>query len=228
MEEGTAFSGFREAPINFPPTFKYDVFRRSKSRAIRGHSIRGAERDRETIDVETEAAGTTGDDEDPEEEGEALSLASSTWHSLQSKPMTEGDDEHYFATSVSSPALNEAGRAALANAAHKAKTRWRALVAPSPSPPVTPVRKWLRKQSLMDVPVISREPPSSSIASVNMMAPETPKMTALLDPHDRAYLTPRPGSRSMSVKSVPINDASEEDGGNAVYDSSAKQRVPSW
>ncbi|OAX37607.1 DNase I-like protein [Rhizopogon vinicolor AM-OR11-026] len=228
MEQGTAFSGFHEAPINFPPTFKYDVFRRSKSRAIRRHSKRGAEKDRDTTEAEAEAAGTTGDDEDAEDEGEALSLASSTWNSVQSKHMTEGDDERYFTTFGSSPAVNEGGRAALTTAAHKAKARWKALVAPSLSPPAAPVMKWLRKQNLVDVPVISREPPSSSIASVDMVVPEAPKKAVLLDPQDRAYLTPRPASRGMSVKSVPIHDASEEDGGRAVYDSSAKQRVPSW
>jgi hypothetical protein len=87
------------------------------------------------------------------------------------------------------------------------------------------VMKWLRKQSLVDVPVISREPPSSSMASVDMVVSEAPRKTALLDPHDRTYLTPRPTSRGVSV---PIHDPLEEDGGRAVYDSSAKQRVPSW
>lgn len=227
MVNGTAFSGFNEAPINFPPTFKYDVFRRSKSRAIRRHSKRGAERDKETTETEAEAAGTTGDDEDAEDEGEGevLSLASSTWNSMQSRPMADGDDERYFTTYGSSPAVSDGGRAALASAAHKAKARWKALVTPSHSPPASPVMKWLRKQSLVDVPVISREPPSSSIASVDMAVSEAPRKTALLDPHDRTYLTPRPTSRGMSV---PIHDPLEEDGGRAVYDSSAKQRVPSW
>jgi len=227
MEEGTAFSGFREAPINFPPTFKYDVFRRSKSRAIRRHSKRGAERDRETIDAEAEAAGTTGDDEDAEDDGEALSLASSTWNSVQSRPMTDDDDERYLTSYGSSPAVNDAGRVALASAARKAKTRWKALVAPSLSPPSTPVMKWLRKQSLIEVPVISREPPSSSLQSVDIVAPE-PRRTALLEPHDRAHMPPRPASRGISVKSAPTHDASDEDGETAVYDSSSKQRVPSW
>lgn len=35
MGNGEAFPGFNEAPISFPPTFKYDVLKRSKSLSIR-------------------------------------------------------------------------------------------------------------------------------------------------------------------------------------------------
>ena len=35
MQEGQAFTGFHEAPIDFPPTFKYDVQRSNKRSRLR-------------------------------------------------------------------------------------------------------------------------------------------------------------------------------------------------
>ncbi|KIJ66753.1 hypothetical protein HYDPIDRAFT_108686 [Hydnomerulius pinastri MD-312] len=242
METSSAFSGFHEAPINFPPTFKYDVVSRSKTKRRRSRRYLtdgGGD--------ETEREG--GDDDDNQEEGEgegeARSLASSAW-TLHSKAVaSDPEEEDYFNTFASTPVVNEGGRIAFVAAAHKAKAKWKALLSPSVvshSPPASPMVKWLRaKHGLRDVetppksPSIHEQPPSSVPSMEDLPAspvdPPSSHKSGFLEPPDKGrILIPRPSSHRVSIKSIPPTpiDQPNEDDDVAVYDSSHKQRVPSW
>lgn len=226
METNSAFFGFQEAPINFPPTFKYDVVSRSKTKRRRRRSpIDGNETERE-------------DEENGEDvEGESRSLASSGWTSHSKGIASEPEDEDYFTPFTSNPTLGEGGRVVLAVAAQKAKAKWKALLSPavvSPSHPASPVANWLRnKRGLRDVVTRSKSPdivehPPSSEPSIEDL-PASP--IELLEPPDKQHiLIPRPSSRGFSTKSAPSTPIEPHDNEDdiAVYDSSHKQRVPSW
>ncbi|CAK5268597.1 unnamed protein product, partial [Mycena citricolor] len=140
MQSGEAFAGFHEAPINFPPTFKYDVLRTIK-RPRRGSMMERwkppAERSTRITEIE-EQSREEGDESDGEAEaveaGEAASLSSSVWTSMHSKHGTDADEDcaqpspsSNGRSSLSSPA----SRLSLSAAASKAKNKWLALVSPS-------------------------------------------------------------------------------------------------
>ncbi|KIK96026.1 hypothetical protein PAXRUDRAFT_32653 [Paxillus rubicundulus Ve08.2h10] len=242
METNSAFSSFCEAPINFPPTFKYDVVSRSKTkrRRSRRFPIDGVADGNET---EREGGEEEENAEEGEGEGEARSLASSAWTRHSRGIASEPEEEDYFNTFGSTPVVNEGGRVAFAAAAHTAKAKWKALLSPSfisDSPPVSPLMKWLRhKQGGLDemVPPKSptiREHPPSSVPSIEDLpaSPIDPPSHAygLLEPPDMHHVLSHRSSRGISVRSVPPTpvDQPNEDDDVAGYDSSHKQRVPSW
>ncbi|KAH7928268.1 DNase I-like protein [Leucogyrophana mollusca] len=230
MAYGDAFTGFKEAPIHFPPTFKYDVPSRSKTKARR-HSKR---LEKDTAGNENEERVHAGDDDDGEEDGdgEARSLSSSVWTSVHSKaPGTDTEDEDYF-SSYPSHSAHDGGRVALSAAAHKAKEKWKAFLSPSlsPSPPTSPLMKWWRtKHGLTDghSGIVNNE-----AASLDNLARSLPdEKHTQLDSQEREYLLPpRPASRGPSIKSAPpgANNPVVDEDDKPAYDSSHKQRVPSW
>ncbi|KAI6099831.1 hypothetical protein F5141DRAFT_1143826 [Pisolithus sp. B1] len=232
---GPAFLGFHEASIDFPPTFKYDVVGRLKTKRLRSKRTLA---DREADSHETEKENM--DEEENMEDGdyEARSLASSAW-TLHSKGVTstsDPDEEDYVAAFTSGPIMNNSCQTPLVTAAHKAKAKWKALLSPSiiTSPVASPVTRWLRPKNGLPEPV----PPSSPIIrkqppSLNPSLEDVPvggsdlvlRRNGLLLPPQKEHAI-RPISRGLSVKSLP--DQPDEADDKAVYDSSHKQRVPSW
>lgn len=240
METNSTFSGFKEAPINFPPTFKYDVVSRSKTKRRRSR--------RSPIDGnETEREGGEEEENGDDAEGESRSLASSRWTSHSKGIASEPEDDDYFTTLNANPTIGEGGHVALAAAAaaQKAKAKWKALLSPSTvsQSPALPIAKWLRnKRGLRDViprsksPGIVVEHPESSVPSAEDL-PSSPidcpsETSRLLEPPIKQHiLIPRPSSRGFSTKSAPstpIEPLHSDEDDIAVYDSSHKQRVPSW
>ena len=232
MKTNSAFSGFHEAPINFPPTFKYDVASRSRTRRRRSRRspIDGNETEREEED--------NGEDA----EGDSRSLASSRWTSHSKGIASEPDEDDCYAGLAPNPNVGEGGHVALVMAAQKAKATWKTLLAPPPASPTAPIAKWLRnKRGLRDVirpksPGIVVEQSASSEPSVEDF-PSSPvefpsETSRLLEPPVRQRIViPRPSSRGFSAKSVPstpIEPLHSDDDDIAVYDSSHKRRVPSW
>ncbi|KAI6155377.1 hypothetical protein BKA82DRAFT_196077 [Pisolithus tinctorius] len=232
-----AFRGFHEASINFPPTFKYDVVNRSKTKRLRGKRTLA---DREADSHETEKENM--DEEENIEDGdceEARSLASSAWTS-RSKGVTstsDPDDEDYAAAFTSGPTVNDNSRTPfVVTAAHKAKAKWKTLLSPSiiTSPVTSPVARWLRtKNGLPESgpppsPIICKQPPSldPSLEDVPVGGSDpVPRRNGLLQLPQKEHSS-RLISRGISVKSLP--DQPDEGDDKAVYDSSHKQRVPSW
>ena len=232
METNSTFSGFQEAPINFPPTFKYDVASRSKTKRRRGR--------RSPIDGnETERDGGEEEENGEDVEDESRSLASSRWTMHSKGVASEPEDDDYFTTTFTSNP-SEGGRVALTVAAQKAKAKWKSLLSPSVVSRAPPT--WLRNtRGLRDIvprsksPNIVEHPPSSGPSAEDLPSSpiEFPHQTdQLLEPPNRQHIfIPRPSSRGFSTKSVPstpIEHPLGDEDGIAVYDSSHKQRVPSW
>jgi len=125
-------------------------------------------------------------------------------------------------------------------AAQRAKAKWKALLSPSVVSRAPPA--WLRNTpGLRDMvsrsksPEIVEHPPSSGASAEDL--PSSPVESAhqtnqLLEPPDKQHIfIPRPSSRGFSTKSVPSTPIEHPLGNEddiAVYDSSHKQRVPSW
>ncbi|KAJ6607363.1 Endonuclease/exonuclease/phosphatase [Mycena sp. CBHHK59/15] len=228
MQSGKAFVGFNEAPIDFPPTFKYDVLRTIKQKR------KGSRLDRWKTPGErphrlTEVEEHEHDHEDPEgeesdkdgETAEAASLSSSIWTSMHSRHGTDGDDD-YFHPSPSSHAVSTlsspGSRISVMAAAHKAKSKWLSLL--SPATPHSPT-KWLRaKQSVGQYASTPEMPRSEDQVDLGDRA-------GSLDAVDRSMLRPSLKRISSTKSSLPSDE--EDDGDDkGVYDSSHKKRVPSW
>ncbi len=233
MEREQAFVGFQEAPIDFPPTFKYDVLRTLKrpKHGSRPDRWRGAgERSQPLTEVEEkEKEIEYGEDDDADEEGEGenASLSSSAWTSTHSRLITEGDDDE-LDSPLMSQGTTPGSKVSLSLAAHKAKIKWLSIL--SPSIPTTPAR-WLKMRHSPDLEVMKNHKPHSSIDIVGeIKTPLREERAISLDGAESRLLKPPPLGRVSSTKSsVPSED---EDGkgdvDKGVYDSSHKKRVPSW
>jgi hypothetical protein len=223
MQSGKAFVGFQEAPIDFPPTFKYDVLRTIKEKR-RGSKLERwktpGERARRLTEVDEHGAeDIEGEDSDKEGDGgEAASMSSSVWTSMHSRHGTDAEDD-YFHPSPSSQAVSvlstPGSRVSVSAAAHKAKTKWLALI--SPVTPGSPT-KWLRPKSLL-APPTPRE-----IAKVEE---KIGARAVSLDTADQTIIPPSLNRLSSSKSSLPSDEEEDEDD-KGVYDSSHKKRVPSW
>ncbi|KAJ6577235.1 Endonuclease/exonuclease/phosphatase [Mycena capillaripes] len=234
MQSGKAFVGFNEAPIDFPPTFKYDVLRTIKSKrrskldrwrtpGERTHRLTEVDEHADEHDPE-DVDGEDGEESDKDGEGEgeaeATSLSSSVWTSMHSRRGTDGDDD-YFHPSPSSNAVSNfsspGSRVSISAAAFKAKTKWLSLL--SPASPHSPT-KWLKtKQAAFLV----RPEPSP------VMSPREAKFDVGDPPGSLDAPILRPSlKRLSSTKSSLPSDEEQEGDDKGVYDSSHKKRVPSW
>ncbi|KAJ7052514.1 hypothetical protein C8F01DRAFT_568841 [Mycena amicta] len=219
------FVGWNEAAINFAPTFKYDV-RTSKQRR-RGSKLdrwrTAGERAQRLTEVNEHGEDDGQDSDKDAEGGEAASLSSSAWNSTHSRHGTEGDDDDYFQPSPSSHAVSSlsspGSRVSISVAAHKAKTKWMALV--SPSSPHSPT-KWLKTKHDS---FVSRFPSSPSVttAEEKRILHHRSLDTTMLQPSLKRL------SSNKSKSSLPSDDDDDEgDDGKGLYDTSHKKRVPSW
>lgn len=250
MKNGLAFVGFREAPIRFAPTFKYDVLRTLKKHKRTGSH--GKHRAVELSEVEEKEdalddAGTDDDDSGEDEgEGEGASLASSAWMSTKSRrarfEYDEDDEDDYFHanTSSSMSRVNLAHRISLSGAAHKAKTKWAALLTPgaramsrysvhaTPNPNSTSTLGLTVStdgpKTAPTSPVLGYTPPS-----VALVPPEMKMIKSAPAVVPRDILSKSPSiKRALSTRSGKNSHFDEDDHDKGVYDSSSKQRVPSW
>jgi hypothetical protein len=237
MQNGEAFVGFQEGPIDFPPTFKYDVLRtlkRAKRRRskldrrkhLEDKSSRLTEiEEKELAELENEEA-----EEEGEHEGEeGASLASSIWTSVHSKAGTDreiDDDDNYFHASPSTQTMSTStSKISLvaSAAAHKAKAKWLSLL--SPSGASSPTKILRAKQS---EPWVKKSPSSIDVASRGLLAPPQPERALSLDAVDKTLHPPPPMILISSTKSSLPSDDEDEGDDRGVYDSSHKKRVPSW
>lgn len=226
MENGQAFVGFREATIDFPPTFKYDVQRTlSMSRRHRRH-----ESSRKLLEERAQRVASPDDKElehmeaeEEEAEGEVASMASTFATSVQSKAGTDHDiDDDYFHASPSSQTM--ATMASKASVVEKAKGKLKSLISPlSPVGVNSPTKLLRSKSKAMHAPHSSADVTSDAV-SAHLLPPGR---SSSLEAVDKAHLPPPPMIFVSSTKSsVPSDD--EDGDGKGVYDSSHKKRVPSW
>ncbi|KAL5526765.1 hypothetical protein ACEPAF_8490 [Sanghuangporus sanghuang] len=269
MKKGRAFTGFNEAPIYFPPTFKYNVMKSIKrdrsvyskelGRALGSKRWLGQRSNQnlsELQETETELdAGQVADDsrgasmDADEDNGSFVSTAVSAT-SMQSRATgngTSSGNDGFFASSTSprpssktnddnAPTNNNtpAGKLFIAKAALKAKAKWISVV--RPIVPRQPIVRRVSKTSQhsgfsASFPQFkSHRTNSDSTASAFRAAASAIEL-------GRSHSDLRRMSSKKSVKSARSaktpgsakgteNTRQESDTG--AYDSSSKQRVPSW
>jgi hypothetical protein len=247
MQKGGAFMGFKEAPINFPPTFKYDVLRTSKRHKTKSNQSAkniGENHITEIPLIEAHEIDHEVEEEDGEgdEGGEAISIASSAFTSVHSRITIdqELDGEDCFMRSNTSRAStgNLVGKFWAVAAAHKAKVKWISRLqrqAPGRLSPLSKPVGFAAKLKRFSSDGKSR---SSYVPSVVRTAQSTPPVPT--DTVSSESLLPSPSlDRSIvgtSSQTDPPNpeitsaqgeeDTDERVGG--IYDTSSKQRVPSW
>lgn len=282
MSCSDSFSGFNEAPIRFPPTFKYDVLRtlkRSRTKSLR----RGISATPTIITThekllsevaEKEQEHAVEDDRDEDDlEPDGASVVSSAWTSVRSRRTVDPDPDDDDPDDEGEP--NSAGlyiqsppaSASTANlmhkmwsaaAAHKAKQKWTALFREanspkSPSPKFKPVstpatgtntkangeKKWRQSWVSTKSPKSPgpRTPRRASQPVVEQSPPETP---GAIDSEDmrqtkagrarefQAALLDAANAKPHKHLALSENNVDLEEEDKGVYDSSHKQRVPSW
>jgi hypothetical protein len=260
MRNGQAFVGFREAPIDFPPTFKYDVRRTLKHRRRRSKRKKAAEEvfnspsqgppleASEGSDAEKRHDGGLSElSSDDDTTGELASVISSgTGYSQYTSDQVSAEEENdsdaesdYLRRRMAYPPQTSGGlvKRFSMSAAHRAKSKLAEFLH-SPSPP-----------RLMRSRRANNAPPSPPKAKANVNATRSIPTTPLLGSQfpDKAansvHTTRTPSLRSLVRSSLSFvgdgaadedEDEEDEDGGGGgggdkgVYDSSSKQRVPSW
>ncbi|KAF6759917.1 hypothetical protein DFP72DRAFT_805883 [Ephemerocybe angulata] len=224
MKDGAKeFNGFKEAPINFPPTFKYDVLRTLKR----------------------QKRGDNDEDEDPD--AEAMSIASvSTSYSRATDLDLHNAPIHGSPSTPSMP--GSTSKLSLSNVVAVQKAKMRLLSLKSPFSGLSSPSKSGRKGPgtadtnggfvLPAVPVsasstvVNHFPPTPKTAGQisSMVVPPTPPATFEAYAGDSASLVP---PRKIRVESMAsgVGSASQDEGldvGKGVYDTSNKKRVPSW
>jgi hypothetical protein len=229
MAPGNAFTGFNEGPIDFPPTFKYDVLKtikrhkspKSQTQLDRINRVTEVEEHTTAADAVDLAAGE-GDAN--EEEEDSISDSSSMETSATSRNAGGGTEDEYF------HALGLASRtpaAVFSAAAHKAKLKYKEMLSPkSPSSP-----KWLKRLSHQDpLSAAQLSPGKRNRASTQSLTPSGVAKSYSTSINDGSK------NRAASVKSTAASTRSAVNGDEdttvdddrGVYDSSHKQRVPSW
>lgn len=159
-------------------------------------------------------------------EAEAISLSSSVYTSMHSRPGTDGDDD-YFNPSPSSNAISNfsspGSRISISAAAlNKAKTKWMSLL--SPESPHSPTR-WLKTKQAS---FAARQTPAMSPISPREENFDIGERPGFLDASLNASVLRPSLKRLSSTKSSLPSDDEDEGDDKGVYDSSSKKRVPSW
>lgn len=212
MEEGTEFLGFHEGPINFPPTFKYDVAPHSKY--SKGHASKPMRLERAG-----DKSTTLTDFEERElENGEAnetASMVSSTSTSVKSK-VWDRESDGECVLSPSTPTMATSGsKASFASAGtRKAKLKWLALLSPSLSSPTALFRP-KHQHASSPLSGVGDFPLPRNYHNYNLQGKNG---------HD----TRPPMILVDASKPNPNNDGTPILEERGVYDSSNKRRVPSW
>ncbi|KAG6820311.1 hypothetical protein H0H93_002398 [Arthromyces matolae] len=232
MKSGQAFVGFREAAINFPPTFKYDVLRslkhakhRKSTRLNREQHV--GEKGHRLGEVEEKELTEMEEDDEAEGEGEgeeAASLISSVWTSAHSKATElDQEDEEFFSSPSSQTMASSLSKTVAVSVAHRAKIKWLSLISKAKA------NRHPLQESAVKKPIRSSVDVTSGGALTTMIT--TPERPASVDPplDAASHLGPPPMILVNSTKSsLPREEKDDKEYDKGVYDSSHKKRVPSW
>lgn len=234
MGPGGSFDGFEEGPIDFPPTFKYDVVRpnkfpkRSKSRrSPQQLPMENAPDTNPVVDAQEEE-----EDFEHEHEVDTVSLISSMMTSAQSRITVDDCVEHEeddlgnsSTQKTALPSGNIADKVWAAAAAHKAKTKWITfLTASIPKSPHKQSKRKSRTESLRsrsnitDITQFTNAEPSPTLTESIHRTRSAHGSGVLLAGGDNHINSP--------YLDQDVDSLDPEERG--VYDSSPKQRVPSW
>lgn len=238
MRNGQAFVGFREGTIKFPPTFKYDVLRtiRHKRRRSKSHASVGVSPlSPEPVDAgeqrELEGNHDCGRSEvSSEDDTELASVVSSgTTTFSQRDHMSDEDNDSgaesdYLRRRMSYPQRGGGlVKRISVSAAQRAKSKWAELIH-------APSSQHFVRSRRANAPTPQFRPSSKSPRSV----PTTPllgrRSTSSNDqpPDDILASSPPLRARAQPSPSITGDGTAEAEDDRGVYDSSSKQRVPSW
>lgn len=209
MKRGVFFDRFCEAPINFPPTFKYDVSRPTKRRKRlfpEGQSpivLEGRQ-------VEME--------DDMDEATDLISLASSAT-TVNSRAISESEavDGYFPAVPSKSSIISSSGKN------FTGRPKWLSIL--SPSLVMSPKSSKFPHFETRQMDLLTPTTPNSVLPTISPQSATTPKTSNLIK---KRFLRPPPLiSANFIVSQSSIQDETiEEEKG--VYDTSSKKRVPSW
>lgn len=228
MKEKTTFAGFHEAPINFPPTFKYDVLR-SLKRSKRSSSKRSQIGDHFAHIAEVEERERDTQDEDGDEDVVSVVSTTTGATSVRSQPALPELATNYLQELSPSPStqatyVNSASKISVASTnARKAKLKLMSLLSPSF---VNTSDKLLKVKSSPEY--LQSPTPTTPISSV----PPTPMTPRHASSILGVFRKSRPPP--MILVNSPDSPARSSVSGDTlivekgIYDSSSKQRVPSW
>ncbi|CCM07057.1 uncharacterized protein FIBRA_09379 [Fibroporia radiculosa] len=228
MGRGEAFVGFKEAPITFPPTFKYDVLRtltRPKRQTSRNHFWGPVSKhfahDQILGGIDEIGMSQAEDHNRPDNiYMDSDSVISSTQASVQfmvnGEPIIKGEE---CASSRTGKRHSKPPHRLGSIAAKKMKARWIALISPSRT------RSFHQQSSKPQIalqteplPVSAPQPGITVCASTRFIASRLPKGPVTRSEHN-----------SVDRIASPTPDSPEDSPADkGVYDSSHKQRVPSW
>ena len=239
MRNGQAFVGFREATINFPPTFKYDVLRTTRHkrrRSKQAHSAVGVSPpslepteagEQRELEGNHDCGRSEVSSEDETELASVISSGTTTYSQrdqMSDEDNDSGADSDYLRRRMSYPQRSGGlVKRISVSAAQRAKSKWAEFIngpssqhfvrprrANTPTPQIRAVSKSPR--SVQTTPLLGRrsttsldQPPDDVLAS---------------SPPLRARVQPSP--------SFVGDGTAETEDDKGVYDSSSKQRVPSW
>ncbi|THH05460.1 hypothetical protein EW146_g9897 [Bondarzewia mesenterica] len=246
MCNGQAFVGFYEVPINFPPTFQYDILRTLKHKRKSGSKW-----GRDAIPEILEVAATEkpwpesrlSSDGDEHDNGEEDSMTSSrtsySGKTADEQDEDEDEDDEEYDDSLLKIAeartqqLNHSKSGAkrlvkhlLTIAVHKAKLKWNKLVSTGlqQSPARRPGKRKIRALSIMQAESHPASMPTTPMAGRDF---DGMPMSQSAGEHDAVLNSPPLRQRASSTKSGLV-DENDEGGDKGVYDSSSKRRVLSW
>lgn len=237
-----AFVGFKEASITFPPTFKYDLLpisKHSKHRhprlvATSHHKVLSGiqEGDQEASEPGTKGI-TPGEGVSPDD-GDSVSVVSSARTSIHSRHTVEPDIAHELGSEVfySTPNITTAGKSAgslwISVAAKKLKNQWSARF------PLSRRRmstwKYQQKQSSHIAPSSTPASPLTCICT-EAVEDQIERVSALELAGETSHVQVGLSAENQSSDLVGLTGEGQstvDAPRKGVYDSSHKQRVPSW
>lgn len=231
MKKGDTFTGFHEAPINFPPTFKYDVLRSLKS-SKRSSSKRSRIDERFIQIAEKEERERETQDEDGDEDAASIVSTATGVTSInsQSAPEPETNNFAYLSSLPPTPVTTRARSTSIIpitpTSVRKAKAKFLSLLSPSLGNAPDKQLKINSTPDLLTVPIPTT--PTGRISPSSLARRISPKIPGVFKKSHRPapmILVNSPGSSSPRKTSLLEDVITAEKG---VYDSSSKKRVPSW
>ena len=237
MRNGQAFVGFREGTINFPPTFKYDVLRHKRRRSKQAHAAVGVVAPLSPEPGAGEQQELERNDHDcghsemcSEDDAELVSVISSgtTTYSQRDQMSDEdndsGGESDYLRRRMSYPQRSGGlVKRISVSAAQHAKSKWAELInAPSS-------QRFVRSRRA-NTPTPQFRANSKSPRSVQTTPLLGQRSTSSIDQPPDGIIAPSPLQRARVQPSLSFvgDGTAETEDDKGVYDSSSKQRVPSW
>ncbi|KAI9512954.1 hypothetical protein F5148DRAFT_560300 [Russula earlei] len=244
MRNGQAFVGFREAPIDFPPTFKYDVLRTIRHKRKRSKHTQAAteaaiphrqeppeadeqpEPERRLDDPHSDVSSDDGTN------GELSSIISSVATTLsQPDQVSDEDDDSgaesdYLRRRMAYP-QHSGGlvKRISMSAAQRAKSKLVELITAPSSPRIIRSRSRRGKPPTPHIGASDKSP--RSIPTTPLLGLRATSSTDNSTDGVLASVPPLKPSLQPSPPSVGDGTVETEDD-KGVYDSSSKRRVPSW